>query len=162
MSKISNIIDDLYELVEDLLPDHVELINPYFPEDSDNLNFAKGFGITILEGENTHREIGCSLTVQRSIELILTRKVFSADIRSPDAMGIRRTEEKNIFEDQLILAKALESDTYLKDSGYENLSKITLESDSGLNFVRDTNSGLLILRSIITTEYFESLTFGGA
>lgn len=159
MSKISLILDDLYSLVATLLPDHVELINPYLPEDSDNLNMVKGFGITVLEGDNTHREAGCSLSYERNLELTLTRKVFSADIRNTAAMNTRRTEEKNIFEDQLILAKALESDTYLKNSGYENLSKIYLQSDSGLNYMRVNQSGIIILRSIIQIEYFEKLNF---
>jgi len=155
-TKISAIYDDLHEVIQDLLPEHKELINPYVPEDSDNLHLEKGWGITILEGSNGRREIP-KLTMNRNFELLLTRKIFGADKRSESAMNKRKTGEKELFEDQIVIAKHMQSNTYLKSVGFTNASRVMYESDDGLNFLRNGDTGILILRSIIAVEYDEAL-----
>lgn len=156
MSKISLIYDDLHEVIQELLPDHKELINPYVPEDSDNLHLEMGWGVTILEGSNARREIP-KLTMSRSFELLLTRKVFGADLRKESAMNKRKTAEKALFEDQIVIAKHMQSNTYLKSVGFTNASRVMYESDDGLNFLRNGDTGILLLRSIIAVEYDEAL-----
>lgn len=155
-TKISAIYDDLHQVIQTLLPEHKELINPYFPEDNDNLTFDKAWGLTVLEASNTKKDF-CHLSVARNFEFLLTRKIFMGNLRTEGSKNKRHIEEKALFEDQIVVAKYLQSNTYLKNSGFTNAAKLFLNSDSGLNFVRDGDTGLIILRSILEFEYFEEL-----
>jgi hypothetical protein len=152
-TKITQIYDQLHTIVGGLLTDHTQLPNPYFPEDTANQLLDKGWGLTLMEGSNTNRET-TGLSMQRTIELILTRQTLSGDIITADAIAARKTAEKGLFESQIVIAKALQANSYLSQLG---ASKLIYNSDDGLNFVRGTNHGILILRSILEVEYFETL-----
>lgn len=155
-TKISAIIDDLGTRLAALYPNHNELVNPYFPEDESNLTIKKGYGFTILEGSNAKAEI-TRIVPNRTFDLILTRSTLSADLKLAEAIAKRRQAEKDLFEDQFLFLQFIRTDTYLKSSDFDNLAKIQYVSDDGINFVRTGNHSILIMRTVLEVEYFETI-----
>lgn len=155
-TKISAIYDDLHALMAELFPDHAELINPYVPQAQDNLSLAKAWGVTIVSGANTTKET-CALGFTRGFEVVLTRKIHAGLMRTEGAKEKRREMEKELLEDSALLANKLQDDTYLKDSEFFNASKVSYETDGGLEFVRADQFDLIFIRANLPIEYTEHL-----
>lgn len=156
MSNISDALDEIRAVVIATLPNHVEMINPYVPELNDDLTMESSWGIRAADGLNTNLQLACRMSIDRSVSIHLTRKIFSGQLmRGAEAVVIRRDAEKNLLEDQYLVVKALEQSPTITDSGV--ITKFVFQSDSGPQFVRTERSDMLILTSVFTLSYFENL-----
>lgn len=150
MSAISTIYDLLETTVTTALPNHMELINPYFPETDSELTYNASFGLAIAEGSNLLLNDGSGLeSRQRNFILSLTRRIFATkgDVSS------RKTTEKNLMEDYTLVADAIAESRELQSSSL--VSRVFYNSDSGIEFLRADNNrvDILIFRVVISVEY---------
>lgn len=154
MSVITNVYDQLNSLVATTLPTHSELTNPYFPEASDELTIEKAYGIAFGAANNPNLENGNTYSMQRDFEIVLTRKVYSGlQMRNADAVAVRKTAEKALFEDQISLIQAMLNNITLG----QLIVAVDYVSDSGLEFATNGKSDLIILRSVFQVRYTENL-----
>jgi hypothetical protein len=154
MSAISSVYDSLIGQITSTLPNHKELANPYFPELNDDLTYEHAYGVAFSGGSDPELIIGCGYSIQRDFEVILTRKIFSGlQMRNNEAVLKRREAEKALFEDQILLIKALLNNNTLG----QTIIAIEYQSDNGLEFATSGKSDLIILRSIFSVKYIESI-----
>lgn len=155
MSSISDAYDALVAQLEATFPNHVELVDPYFPEDNDDLTSDAAWGVSFVDGENTEREIGCNYTFRRLFTVTLTRKIMKGDLsRNTPSATERRDTEKQIFEDLHLLIKAVETNVTLN---VPPIAWCVYRSDAGLERLRPENRNLIMVRAIFEVEYFERL-----
>lgn len=155
MSTITTAYDALVAQLAATFPNHVELLDPYFPEDNDDLTSDGAWGVAFVDGENTQREIGCNYTMRRNFTVTLTRKIYKGDLnRNSPSVTERRDTEKQVFEDLHRLIKAVETNVTLN---VPPIAWCVYRSDSGLERLRLENRNLIMVRAIFEIEYFESL-----
>jgi hypothetical protein len=156
MSNISTAYDEIAALLSSTLPTHKEMINPYLPELNDDITYDKSFGLAFGEGINTNLQLACRMSIDRNMRVILTRKIFSGNLmRGTDALTVRKNAEKNLFEDQFLVIKAMEESPTITDSGV--ITKCVFQSDSGLEFARIDRIDLIMITSTFVLSYFEQL-----
>lgn len=156
MSKVSDIYDLLLTQCSTIYPSHVKLINPYIPELNDDVQFEKAWGLVVSNGTNTNRFVDCKLSIERDFILTLTRKIFSGNIRSGTAVDEREDKEKLLLEDQFLFIQAIENNATI--NGDDSIGKIIFQNDAGLEFVKVGRVDLIMIRSVLSVEYFENLT----
>ena len=157
-TQAAQVYDDLITLIESVYPvsdGWKELVNPYDPGMSDDLTANQAWGLTQNSGTNTNRLVNCSVTWRRDFELILVRKYHSGMIRTVNAMNDRRALEMQLFLDQELLMKKLEHDPLV--DGSHAIAQARMESDNGIEFMRDGDEQFFMLKSLIFVEYFVSL-----
>lgn len=153
MSNISTAYDTIRTTIAGILPDHVELSNPYFIDRDADLNFTKAWALGFGDGNNSNRQISCHLTIQRDFIFVVTRKIFKTSHR---AIDIRIDVEKALFEDQFLVIKELEKNPAINASS-SGIAKIEFVQDGGLEFVRSDRTDLIMIQTIMSLEYFEDL-----
>lgn len=160
MSAISQAYDAISTLLTTTLPaasGWYELINPYVPEENDDLTYEKAWGLAFGVGNNTKRVIGCEMSIQRVFTVTLCRKTFAGTLnRKPEQLTARKTAEKALFEDLKLVVNELEKNVTVNNS--VPIIKTVYLADSGLEFIRNDSHNLLMIRAEFQTEYFESLT----
>jgi len=160
MSAISQAYDAIETVVTTALPSAsgwAQLINPYVPEANDDLTYEKAWGIAFGPGQNTNRQVGCDVSIQRSFTVTLCRKTYAGTLnRAPEQLSARKTAEKALFEDLKIIINDLEKSPTTNSSN--PIIKTSYVTDSGLEFVRGDSQNLLMIRAEFQTEYFEVLT----
>lgn len=154
MSIISTAYDALLTRVETVLDvatnGHTRLPNPYKPEENNERFLVKGYGIVMGAGSNTQRLVNCKFTVNRQMEIVLTRQYFARE----DDASAKADTEKALFEDQYLLINDFEKDISI--NGQTMYTR--WESDSGIEYVSANTDRFLMLRTIFSLEYLESFT----
>lgn len=125
MSSVSEIYDEMVDLIESTLSTYKRLSNPYILEANNHLQLEKGFGITVGAGNRRDLHVGCKIAYERVFTVILTKKITATD----HATTARETLEKNLLEDFVTLRVALEQNhtldgtcidmNYTADSGVQ-------------------------------------------
>jgi hypothetical protein len=156
MSNITTAYDDITAVITTILPNHNELINPYVIELNDDLTFDKAWGLAIADGENTNLQLGCRLSVDRNFRFTLTRKIFAGQLqRNLSAVTARRDTEKQLFEDQYLVLKELETNPTITDSTV--ITKLVWSNDNGLELLRTEKSDIIFLTTVLKLTYLEEL-----
>lgn len=158
MTAISTAYDALVSQLEETFPDHTELINPYFPEENDDLTYTSAYGVSFVDGENTQREFSCNYTIRRNFSVTLTRKIFKGDLnRNSSSVEERRNTEKQLFEDLHLLIKSVETNVTLNAGSGNDIAWCLYRADSGLEPIRVGNFNFIMVKAIFEIEYFEKL-----
>jgi hypothetical protein len=155
MSIVSTAYDRILALVAAQFPDGQELTNVYdLMEVAGNI-LMLGYGIAIGPGTNPKRDLSCQLQMQREILVVQTRQLTVTD---HDKAG-RAAVAKTMFEEQLLVIRALTLDTVLSDAGGGIVSDVTYESDLGLELLAtpDAAGRYLVLSSLFSCRYIENL-----
>lgn len=150
MSKISDIIDQLHTIVSDTLTEYKEMSDAFILEDNSDLDLRLGYTILPLPANNTNRETGCRLSINRDFTITLTMRVFSTENNRTAV----RTGIKDLLEDHFSLVKAIENDPSLE----ANAAKGLYISDEGIGIIAGERDGYLFLPILVGVEYFENLT----
>jgi hypothetical protein len=150
MSKITDAFDALQNKIKAVLPAHIQIPNPYKPEENNEQQLTKGWGLRIGGGENTQRALNCQMSIRRSFILVLTRKVRANEMN----IGGKESAHKQIFEDQALVIKALESDPSL---GMTSIANAIFTDDNGLEYVFTDKDNFVKLESTVQVEYFENI-----
>lgn len=151
MSKISQIIDKLSQIIEAEISGITEIPNPYEPEANSDLYLQNGYGVGFGNASNSNRNMGATVTIEREFFIMLFRLVAA----TPQDTAAIKTSAKNLLEDELKLIKAIELN--------RDLDKLAMNaqytgSDS-LDFLAG-ETGNRYFQQIITVsvEYRENLT----
>lgn len=154
MSLISTAFDALVLRVETVLDTvaqgYSRIPNPYNVEDNAEIKLVKGYGVAMLAGENTNRQVNCKFSVKRTMEIVLTRLYTEQD----ENAVTRSSLEKFLFEDQYKLINNFEQDFSI--NGQSMLTK--WETDGGIEFLTGTSGRFLVLKTQFSLEYLETFT----
>jgi hypothetical protein len=152
MSLISTAYDSMITRIEAVLDTvnqgYKRIHNPYSIQDNEELFLVKGYGLAVLTGENTQRVVNCKFTVNRNVEVILTRLYTGA---GEDAVP-KATLEKLLLEDQYKLINNFEQD--LTINGTTMYTRWV--SDSGIEYVNGETGRFFMLRTQFSLEYLET------
>lgn len=152
-TKITTLYNTLITRMGAIFPQHARLPNPYKIDQNNSLFLKKGWGVAFAEGVNTNRNANCPpMSIERTFNITISRQFYA---REMDAAA-KATTEKDLFEDQYLLIKDLESDPTLQ----QTIARGRFVSDSGIQFVSldVEKDDFLYLSSVFTLEYWEDLT----
>jgi hypothetical protein len=153
--------DALVAQITEVFPNHAELINPYKPEENDDLTMQGAWGTCTMDGIPRKGEAGCTISLQRDIQLVLCRRIDVGDLdRNSAAAAARRQAEKSLIEDFETLLIALENNVSLQNTGdpEAKITSFVYEQDAGLEFIRPDSNNFIMLRGIFSMSYDRSLT----
>ena len=150
MSKVTTVYNALQALIEANLTSYSKIPNPYVVDDNVALLLTKGYGIGYGAGENTERQVGCFLSINRLFTVVLVNQVT---VTENNLTGISSLE-KALMEDAVTLLDALEQDADLQG----NSIKAVYRSDSGIGFIDSELGKYLLLEIEVGIEYLENLT----
>lgn len=150
MSKISQIVDKLSEVVEACIPGVTEIPNPYEPEVNNDLYLQNGYGVGFADSTNTNRNLGNKISIEREFMVMLFRIVAA----TPQDTAAIKTSAKDLLEDELKIIKAIESN--------RDLDKIAINAQytgsGSVEFLAgDTGDRYFQLIISISVEYSEVL-----
>lgn len=151
MSKISTIRDTFVTRIGTLLPNHLQIPNPYFLAENPARYLEQGWGLGISSTENTNRVVGSSLSVERNFFFIVTRQLFSDDLD----ITKKETLEKNLFEDQYLILEYLRANPKLEIT--DTIARSDYVGDGGIETIVVENLKYLQITSTVAIEYFESV-----
>ena len=146
-TKFTSVYDSLRTAITGVLTTHRELNNPYILTDDADIMYDKAWTLAIGSAENTRRSQCPYLTIGREFNLILAHK-YNAPHRD---IASRITAEKAILNYQLDVLKVLE---YYTTS---DIVKVSYISDNGIEFLGGDRIGYLILQTLISVEYLETI-----
>lgn len=151
MSDITDVYTALQTRLAAIYPNHRRLTNPYKIDQNAETNLFLGYGVQVLPGENSKRNISCKISIQRTFLVILVRKFRSLEL---DRIG-KETTEKALLEDQFLLIKDIESDPNL---GVPTIvARAEWLNDGGISFVFGDKDSYMKLENTVEVEYFEDL-----
>lgn len=151
MSKIADAYNAMITRVSTLLPSHVRLPNVYRVPQNPDPYLSQGYGIQLGSAQNTNRNLGCKLSVERQMVVVISRKFYAREYDPEE----KATTEKQLFEDQFLVIKDMEKDPTLNNT----VMMTKYLSDTGIQFVDAENKEqYMFIESTFSVEYLEDLT----
>lgn len=156
MSKISDIFDALNNNLQAEFPSstYSYLINPYIPEENDELRLRRGIGFFLGNASNNQRALSCFISISRTVTVTQTIKQLGTNLDSI----IKDTATKTLLEDQHKLIKLFEA---MPQESANGIDKFIFLSDNGIEFVfgngDESSENYLMLRSQFELEYLENI-----
>ena len=156
MSKISQIFDALSNNIQTEFPSntYMYLINPYIPEENDELRLKRGIGFFLGSSTNNQRALSCFISISRTVTVTQTIKQLGTNLDS----SIKDVATKTLLEDQHKLIKLFEA---MPQETLNGIDKCVFLSDNGIEFVfgngDEESENYLMLRSQFDIEYLENI-----
>ena len=154
MSQITVAYDAFLARIETVLGTvaggYFRLPNVYKPEENSERFLDLGYGVALLSGQNTNRNVNCKFSVERTFQVVLTRKFYALEA---DPTG-KADAEKALFEDQYKLINDFEQDISINGAAMYT----RYVSDGGIEYVSGEKDNYLMLRTEFAVEYLESFT----
>ena len=149
MSAFSTIYDAVDSLVSTALPSYTKAPKSIILEENPNLLMNSGYIISWGDGQNTNRFASCKLSISRIFTISLMNKVVSLETNATQLA----TQEKNMFNDQLTLVRAIENDVTLGGTAVRSV----YSSDGGIEFLAGDRINYYLLQTDLEIEYIENL-----
>lgn len=149
MSNFSSLYDAIVDRIEAVLPNHLRLPNPYKVNENTELYLRQGFGVALGPATNTNRELSCRISVGRDFSVVLSRKFYSIESN----VSNKESVEKQLIEDQILLIRDFCDNSSLPGA----LGIVSYSSDSGIEYVFNEKDNFLVLNTVFTVEYFETI-----
>lgn len=151
MSNISTGFDAMVTRVETVLgTGYTRIPNPYNIEDNTELKLKKGYGLALRDAVNSKRQTNCKFSVNRTVEVILTRLYTGYEENAVD----RASLEKLLLEDQYKIINDFEQDFSINGTTMYT----RWETDGGIEFVAGETGRFLMLKTQFSLEYLETFT----
>lgn len=154
-SRISKIIDWLYATVPSVLPEHIELLNPDDLFENPTEVLAKGWGISIGDGENTERCLGTeAYHWRREFTVIVTQDLLAI---AGDQKSVR-DKQKLALEWCHALLKMFTASASIADpdgSGDMISFKADVLRDSGPRQITVNDADYIFVELTLALEYRE-------
>lgn len=154
-TNISTAFDAIKAKMIALFPEasgYIQLSNPYDIEENTVASCEQGWGVAFGSGQNLNLEVGCRLSMQRTITITLTRRRYANELDTAN----KEDAEKLLFEDQYKLIQALELEPAL-DSSTSGIAGIGFSSDDGVEVIFEESDAYIKLSSEFELKYFEHL-----
>lgn len=149
MTKISAIYDAFVTIMGTVLPSYAQIPNAYEIGDNANLFLQKGFAVAVGPAVNTNRLVGCKMSVQRTVSVLITNQL-TASITDSNGIG---SVVKSLLEDHYSLIREVEKDPTLLGSA----SAALYSSDGGIEYLTAGQAKYLLCELAFDVEYFENL-----
>jgi hypothetical protein len=153
MSLISDIYDEVKSRVTAQLPSHKLLPNPYRVESNPETFLRQGVGIKINEAVNTEEIVNCSISIDRSIQIAVTRQYYTTELDRNNLEDV----EKILLEDFALITHDVEKNPNLNITALNEYPHIKYVSDNGIELVFDDKDNFIKIVGNFTVKYFENL-----
>ena len=148
-TKITTLYNNMVTRIEALFPNKHRLTNPYAVELNGHIFLKDGWGLAVSSGENTNRQLSCTMSINRTMIVTLTNELLATEL-DPVTKAVM---EKTLLEDHFTLIKDFEKDTTINSSSF----RTSFLSDSGIQFVVSEDKPFIYIQAIFETEYMEDL-----
>ena len=150
MSAISNVYSTMLTRIAAAisLASQDRIPNPYRLELNGGPYLARGFAVLIGPAVNTNRVIGSKVSIQRQMDVVLTRQFFAL---ASDPAAKSETELA-LLEDQILIIKDFESDSTLDGT----VAKTSYAGDSGIQSILGDDEQFISVTTSFQIEYFEN------
>jgi hypothetical protein len=149
MSKITSLYDYFVDRIEMVLPNHLRLSDPYLFVRNTESEKRQGWGLTVLNGENTFTQISCDLILSQSFQVILTRQVQGRELE----INKKVMAEKQLLEDLFLLVQDIESNPTM---GYPaTVIDGAYQSHGGIEFIPGERDEFVKLTASFRFRYRE-------
>lgn len=155
MSNISTALDAIKAKLETIFPEnqgYIQITNPYNLADNADQMRDKGWGVAVGAGSDTNRNLGCKLSIARSITVVLCRMSEGLELNTVNKEGAT----KALLEDHFTLVKEITNDVTLQNAT-SGITKFVYNNDGGIEFVENAGERFFVINSVFDLEYFESL-----
>lgn len=150
MSKITGVYDAFVARVKALLPNHLQLSDPYNFLKNTASEYRQGFGVRVGPGENTGEILSCNLILRQNFDLVITRLVTARETERDNKAVI----EKSLLEDLFLIINDTESEPTLASSSVLGADFV---SHSGIEFVKGDRDDILSIIASFRIRYRENL-----
>jgi hypothetical protein len=152
---MSSKIDTIFSLIKTelgtLFPEHEQHTNPYDPGENTERQLLQGWGIALGPGFNSERNLSCRLSIQRTINIPLTRARYGSSLDTEK----KEENELLLLNDQFTLIKQLEKAPTLNNN--DTITRFAWTGDSGIETIFAENDHYILINSAFLIEYFENL-----
>ena len=149
MSKITSLYDYFVTRIEAVLPSHKRLSDPYLFIKNTESEKRQGYGLTILNGENTLTQISCDLILSQSFAVVITRQVQGRELESSKKV----MAEKQCLEDMFLIIKDVESEPTLGQPS--TVIDGAYQSHGGVEFIQNERDEFIKLTATFRFRYRE-------
>jgi hypothetical protein len=149
MSTISVIYDALYEAIETLFPDRIQLPDSRNIDQNPDPILKNGYGVTWESGDLTDELQGRAYFDERNIGVILTNRVARLDTSAT----ADRAVEKALFEDRKSLIDYLKTNKQILKAA----EFFEATADEGIQSVEAEKQNIIYLKINFTTRYMQVL-----
>ncbi len=149
-TNISSVYDAFVTRIGAVLTSHVRLSNAYSIEENTEPALKLGWALQIGPAIKSPRHISCKISIVRTFNLVLTRKVYASEL---DATA-KASTDKSLLEDQFLVIEDVEGEPTM---GSAVVAKSNFLGDSGVEFVHTDKDNFIKLVSQFEVEYFEDL-----
>jgi hypothetical protein len=136
-------------VITTLFPNKKRLSDSFNIENNDEYQLADGVGMYFGSGINSSRIMTCQYTLNRNVIITLTKAVYGGH----KSLSILETAEKALLDDQHSLIKEIERNLLL-DNSSPNRKYI---SDNGVERIIGDSKTFIMMQTVFTIEYLESL-----
>lgn len=150
MSKISDIVDGLGDMLAAAFPHKKRFPNAYDIPSNNQLYLADGYGIAVGPGARQDLEVGCNIYYERAFAISITKEIAATAHDTDKKVSI----DKEILEEFNTLRLALEKDLTLGGKCID----IEYTADSGLQFTSEEEQRYMIISLTVVAQYREALT----
>lgn len=151
-SRISKIVDWLYDEIKAALPESLELLDPNDLFENPPNILARGWGVSIEQGENTERCLDDQSYYYRRLFTMVLSKDYVAMDSDPDT---KRAKQKALLEDLNLLLKRLTGQNSIEDSTGTTSFIVRFEGDSGPRPITVNGQDFLFIELTVSAEYRE-------
>ncbi len=151
MSNISTVYNAIITRLEILLPSHERLPNPIDVEENDDSILRKGFGLRVIDDENTKRNASCRITLRQGFVIVFARDFMALENNST----LKAQTQLDLLEDKALVVNDFEAEGNLGTSGLILITDYVGSAEPAHVF--DNKDNFLKLESTFTVEYFKQL-----
>lgn len=154
MSNFSTLYDNMKTNIGTVLSAHTWLSEAQVIGENNEQSLRKGYAIQIGSGVQGDLHIGCDVSIVREITITITREHFALELNRDQ----KYTVEQALLDDQLLVIKEIEKDPAQSYGISAQVANLKFLGDSGIERIFEDKKNFLMIRSVFSLTYLESLT----
>ncbi len=149
MSNISDAYVAIKAYVQNILPTHQLLPNPYNLQQNPMIYLDQGVGIAFGPAENRESNMDCLVSLRRTVTISVTRKFNATNLNRTN----KEDSEKLLLEDLYLLINEVQK--YPQIDAYGPVTEFSYTDDGGIEQVFDERQDYIVLRCNFDLIYYE-------
>lgn len=152
MSHVTECFDLLNARLLALFPeaeDYFKITNPYDLTQNSSQFLRQGWGLAVGPGNNSNRELDCSITINREYRVVLTRALESLELN----VDTKDVVVKTLLEDAFDVIADFEREVRLDDDKYN----VLFISDTGIQNLQGDDFSIIMVEMTFNVEIFDRL-----
>lgn len=147
MTKISDIYNEVVDVLETNLPEYIRMPNPYVATENTYRHLRKSYGLAVGPGFDTKRET-CKINWQRTFSILLVKQM----VATQNDTGVRELIEQELLDMHDVLRKQ-----FYNSSLGGNAYNVGISADSGIFFIDGDKLQFIGIELSLDLEYQETL-----